>query len=623
MINNRIRKAIIKVVALVLIQGVFALNTVCAGEINISPESRSTAAHNLSPKLQVSEIGLQQSFDKVIAAIERTKTPRVKSTSQSSRVRSASKLFLVARMLIMLMAPMQIIVNSSAFAEGPSEEVGQVLPQRPPSLADLTKILQSSGKRNVQSTIGEIKTDLNKQKLGFKERSARARVEAVNAWINELWEQEYSKNTLDPFITKRGNSEEAVAIGKALLLIQIASPETFDVLKQRNVSLFMSNIPGAGMTRGARGGGRMGKPLISMNKAYKDNTYWLADILVHESVHAERIPQNLWQLISKHNLYTFLRNWLFSWEHEEELAFAQEAKFAGKFNIKPKYGETFVNSIELVSPYYNARWQNLGDDLIGAILFNFIPLIAVWYLAKWIASKLERKKPARNRFRNERVRENPVREIDSVISLNTAAREKIKELEEIVSIAFSRGQEQVIIAIDGASGTGKTTLAKYIQAVGIAGLNSSQIQVLSRDDYGLSDAMESAFITLQKSGHVRKLVIVEGHGLQWVSTLAANSDEFDVPHIFVKVTSPEQVRLRRLHEKGLSDRAISERMQAKEPSGNFDIIIDQPFEPNPIRTKNPSYVKPDAFEDGPVILQFPRGIMPNALIMHDLVRQAI
>lgn len=111
----------------------------------------------------------------------------------------------------------------------------------------------------------------------------------------------------------------------------------------------------------------------------------------------------------------------------------------------------------------------------------------------------------------------------TVVIPSFAALEKIKKLDNDIRGLFTQGKTQVIVAIDGPSGAGKTTLANYIRAQGIAGIETADIQVLSRDDYVSGvDYNEANADILRKSWLRGKLIIVEGQGIQW------DSKDFDI-----------------------------------------------------------------------------------------------
>jgi len=85
------------------------------------------------------------------------------------------------------------------------------------------------------------------------------------------------------------------------LLLKEFAPEAYNVLKDKDVSIYMADIPAQGMTEGSRVRGMMGDPIISVNKKYVGNPFWTAVILRHEAVHAQKLPANLNQFVLKHS----------------------------------------------------------------------------------------------------------------------------------------------------------------------------------------------------------------------------------------------------------------------------------------------------------------------------------
>lgn len=173
----------------------------------------------------------------------------------------------------------------------------------------------------------------------------------------------------------RGASAEAESIGKALLLIKLALPDAYSGLAERAVALRLGNAAGAAAyTSGSYANGWLGRPQTKLSNGLR-GSFFIAFVLAHESVHAERVSKTVLYLPLKYNAYTFMRDWFFrEYPHEEELGFRAEVDFAGYFGIEPLPGEGyFIKESHADVAYYGEKWDFVGAELIGTVLFNIIP----------------------------------------------------------------------------------------------------------------------------------------------------------------------------------------------------------------------------------------------------------
>ena len=163
-------------------------------------------------------------------------------------------------------------------------------------------------------------------------------IDEINALVEKAWKELKAAGKLDQYMGKRGNSVAAERIEKALLLIRVASPDIYAKLVENEVALRLGNAAGAAAyTSGSYANGLLGKPQIKISESYQDNTVIIAFVMAHESIHAEWVCRTPFhRLPLKYNLFTFLRDWMFSeYPHEETLGFEREAAFMANLGILP------------------------------------------------------------------------------------------------------------------------------------------------------------------------------------------------------------------------------------------------------------------------------------------------
>ncbi|MCX5693773.1 MAG: hypothetical protein NT014_01365 [Candidatus Omnitrophica bacterium] len=192
--------------------------------------------------------------------------------------------------------------------------------------------------------------------LNFTSVDAQERVIEINDYINNLWDEMYKAGELDDYLTKRGDSAEAVIIGKGLLLIQLTDPQVYEMLKEENAAFYVNpQLEGSGATYGTNWLGTMGRPIVEVHAKYINDPFTVARILDHESVHVEALPQNFFQAVGKYNVIKLLVDIVASVPVEETKAYAREAEFASKFGIMPEKGKEFFDEMDLMFAYSDEK----------------------------------------------------------------------------------------------------------------------------------------------------------------------------------------------------------------------------------------------------------------------------
>ncbi|MFA4934172.1 MAG: glycogen/starch synthase, partial [Candidatus Omnitrophota bacterium] len=267
---------------------------------------------------------------------------------------------------------------------------GNTMPSAVPTPTPIVEVMNLNNAVK-QFKINPIYTGLSRDDaVVFSEASARERENSINNYVEQAWARLSNSGQLDNYITKRGNSAEAVTIGKALLLIQIFAPDTYEMLKAHNTVIYIvGDLPAAGATYGSNWLGTLGTPIISVNAKYT-STFSVARILIHEAEHVEKLPGNPFQFVFKHNPLNLIRNWWSEVPPEELQAFAEEAKFSGDFGIRPKSGNSFVNKFDLFAPYYDSKWSFIQLDLIVTFIFYLLLPAVIWEISKKVIQR-ERK----------------------------------------------------------------------------------------------------------------------------------------------------------------------------------------------------------------------------------------
>jgi len=226
------------------------------------------------------------------------------------------------------------------------------------------------------------------KKLVFSNGKARDRVEQVNKLINKMWSSAYRKGNLDEYITKRGNSKEAIAIGKALFFLEIAAPQVFEELKTYDVPIYMGELYDYnGYTRGRRLFGILGDRIMYINEKFIENPFNIAMVFSHEGYHVKfDSPRGLIDSFFDYNFLTLLSDFLTIFRDElpsnEQAAFKQQKEFVKFINIVPIKGDYFFDKMKLESTYAANRRGQIFLDLIGTLIYNVIPGVAIYLLIK-------------------------------------------------------------------------------------------------------------------------------------------------------------------------------------------------------------------------------------------------
>ena len=393
-------KRLFKITSIILIQAFLVMDFAWAAGGDFFGSEYKASADTLQPQLQLDAQVLKNVFlystDNPQRTLELTATDDTKVQNNRSGLFSmpaaVKNLVLTAALFVIVVLP---------FAAPAFFNAAQARAQAPPAItytqqetiSRLIKISKQSDHKQLDKigALTTIRADIRKNELVFSNSKARERVRQINELADKLWKEGKEAGTLHEYITKRGDSEEAIAIEKALLLIQIFDEETFEALYRDKVPIYLADIPEAGYVdvRG-RWRGFGGRPVIYLNKELKDNIFWLADILVHEAVHSDRLPKNLLDFVFKHNIFTFFRDWWSNSVPEEEDAFLKEAVFIKNFEIIPidKRAKAFFDEYDLATPYYNYKWSNILIDIVGTFLFNIIPFVFGWGLIKLFMRKM-------------------------------------------------------------------------------------------------------------------------------------------------------------------------------------------------------------------------------------------
>jgi hypothetical protein len=234
------------------------------------------------------------------------------------------------------------------------------------------------------------------------------------------------------------------------------------------------------------------------------------------------------------------------------------------------------NGLGAAMPIINKVMSFVGDYVVAP--FGIVGFVIMMY----------------ERFFNKRQVENIVsyfgeikRDKDQlVIRPNKEAEADIRLLEGSIKGMFAQGAESVVLAVDGAGGTGKTTLARYLAVTGIAGIAPQDIAVVSRDSQPSRDPSEQNIKALEEAFSLRnrhKLVIVEGHGIHFTRELLSHDEalQYLAPDISILLRLADEERAMRLHQRRGRASEFNMRFAAGEPpvSGNipFDLVFNEPY----------------------------------------------
>ena len=377
---------IFRVIALVLLQAFLVMDIVWAAGGDLFASEGEVTVSTLAPKLQLDAQSMKGVFLNSIDDLERTTelTAVDKSKLRSNRIgvfslETAKKLVVAATLFIVLIWP---------FASPALTEASQKQAQAPPAITleqkqfknSLINISKKSGYKQLNDAgeITTIRVNLKRQgeNLVFSHGKARDRVEQVNKLIDKIWLSSFVKGDLDEYITKRGDSPEAIAIGKALLFLKIADPETFEVLKSNDVPIYMGELYNYnGYTRGRRFFGILGDPMMFINDKFIQNPFNIAMVFAHEGYHVEfDSPKDIWESISHYNILTLLSEVFSGIPPNEQAAFKQQKEFVEFINIVPIEGDYFYDAVRVAYAYRGNKMQNLFLDGVGTVMYNIIPL---------------------------------------------------------------------------------------------------------------------------------------------------------------------------------------------------------------------------------------------------------
>lgn len=373
-----------RIISLMLIQAFLVMDIAWAAGGAPILSKHQTETENLAPKLQLNVQVLKSAFfessknpKKIAELASVAKEENVASKDSRATLSGALKnVVVMALLFIMLVLP---------FASPSLSAASEKQAQAPPAITlaqqelqnDLIQISRQSRHEQLNDAgeLTTIRANLRKG-LDFSNSKARERVDQINALANRLWISAEIKGELDEYITKRGDSVEAIAIGKALLILKYAAPQTYQGLIENNVSIFIGDISYYGYARGSRFFGIAGKPLLFLDEDYLNNPFKMAMILSHEGRHAIQLPNNLIESMLEYNLVQLVVDLFSEMPRKEKDAFSAQSKFSEYFKIIPITGELFYDSLKLEAAYYGQKMQKVFLDLIGTVLFNVMPLFA-------------------------------------------------------------------------------------------------------------------------------------------------------------------------------------------------------------------------------------------------------
>ncbi|MFH1062776.1 MAG: UPF0489 family protein [Candidatus Omnitrophota bacterium] len=308
-----------------------------------------------------------------------------------NRYKNKNRFFSIANLKKLILGSILLAIIAWPFASPAFSHASQKQAQAPPAISlsqefkkGLIEISKKSDHKqlNAQGELTTIKANLKKN-LEFSNSKARERVEQINQLAERNWQKAYVNGELDEYITKRGQSEDALAIGKALFILQSAAPEIYQGLKKYNASIYLAEIPFYGYARGSRVFGLGGKPMVFVNKDFLNNPFKIALVLSHEGHHAILLPKDLLESALRYNFFTFIRDVLYSIPQGEKEAFEIQAGVARVFYIEPIKGNMSYDPLDVEIAYGSQKWQIVGLDILGTGLFNVIPLIAGWLILKF------------------------------------------------------------------------------------------------------------------------------------------------------------------------------------------------------------------------------------------------
>jgi len=233
----------------------------------------------------------------------------------------------------------------------------------------------------------------------------------------------------------------------------------------------------------------------------------------------------------------------------------------------------FFNGSSIVSLMYIVAISNIALFISDSFFSLILRRGDVWESIRNIRPAEQKQKVAQEGVQDFA----PVEEERSE-KLTLAGKVGLQQIEIAIKARLDQGAKHVVVAIDGASGTGKTTLAKHIKQNGIAGVPYYLIQRISRDEQPSSEPKEQNLFCLTKKFLIPgiKIYILEGNGIRDVSEMVRDFDEYVKPDIFALVTANKEIRKKRLTQKvrrrkyfgreRMSWTEIEERLNLAEPS---------------------------------------------------------
>ncbi len=414
---------IFKIICLVLIQAFLVMDIAFAAGGEFCVVGDTAKADTLAPGLQIDAQALKGVFSDFLAdsnkrseLINGAEQKKSKAKNPFSLASAVRNVVLTAILFIVIALPFAKPAFSNTVQARAPPAIVQTLPADMRQLSgNKQALLKAIAKSNKIKKPGKeqkqtIATGISKKGLVFTNALARERVKRINNWIERQWNKLSKSGQLDEYTAKTIGSPAGDAVAKMKLLVHLANPDTYKILKSTNTAVYIGDIPGAAYTTGARVSGSMGRPLVYINKKLTENVFWGAFALNHEAIHAGDIPQNVFGLAWKYNTFTLIRALIFSVsDPAEKKAYEAEAEFTSKFGIVPERGNRFVDEFDLVGPYYEQRWNSMGYHLIGAFVFNFLPFIFGISIIKYLIGRRDAgsqypglRNSSRNSFRNDK-----------------------------------------------------------------------------------------------------------------------------------------------------------------------------------------------------------------------------
>jgi len=187
--------------------------------------------------------------------------------------------------------------------------------------------------------------------------------------MDEIVRREFAKEagSLDAYIQfAKSGEERPLVVQQALWLASKMDPVWLKWLKERNTSIYSTDTPDYGYTRGSRFSGYFGEPRIRVSNEIKSPTQLAIVLAGHEGKHANRLPRDLRGAIW--NSHIMLEN-LFritKLNTEEVAAFNSARIFTNALlNVTPEPPNIgFNDASKLTYSYRDAGWAFALDGII-------------------------------------------------------------------------------------------------------------------------------------------------------------------------------------------------------------------------------------------------------------------